>query len=185
VVGLAQQGKGEYLKPRASGSQASLGGWNYPVRESRLSLAVLDLASAVLCCGHRHALLAEPRVFAPAQDSLEVGNGRHGRKLTPAQTLAHFALYSVTSSPLILGNDVRNMSADDMSAVSNRDAIMVNQAWAGLAGDMLHYSQFSPVNASRRRVCRLWPRPRPATFGACGRMARRTRVCSAVASQPR
>jgi hypothetical protein len=30
-------------------------------------------------------------------------------------------------SPLILGNDVRNMSADDLSIVTNRDAIMVNQ----------------------------------------------------------
>ena len=60
-------------------------------------------------------------------DSLEVGNARRGRHLTPAETRAHFALYCVTSSPLILGNDVRNMSADDLSVVSNARAIAVNQ----------------------------------------------------------
>ena len=45
-------------------------------------------------------------------DSLEVGNAKHGRSLTPDEARAHFALWCITSSPLILGNDVRNMSAD-------------------------------------------------------------------------
>ena len=45
-------------------------------------------------------------------DSLEIGNARHGRPLTPSEARAHFSLWCITSSPLILGNDVRNMSAD-------------------------------------------------------------------------
>ena len=57
--------------------------------------------------------------------------------------------------PLILGNDVRNMSADDLAVVSNRDAIAVNQAWAGFAGDMLNHSQYPPTNASRRNTTQL------------------------------
>ena len=71
-------------------------------------------------------------------DSLEIGNSHRGQPLTPAEARAHFALYCVTSSPLILGNDVRNMSADDLAIVTNKDAIAVNQAWAGFAGDMLN-----------------------------------------------
>lgn len=99
-------------------------------------------------------------------DSLEIGNKHRGVGLTPAQARAHFSLYCVTSSPLILGNDVRNMSADDFAIVSNRDAIRVNQAWAGFAGDMLNYSQHPPVNPSKSNVTQVpalsvWWKPLP------------------------
>ena len=36
--------------------------------------------------------------------------------------------------------------------VSNREAIAVNQAWAGFAGDMLNASLYPPKNASLRNV---------------------------------
>lgn len=39
-------------------------------------------------------------------DFLEVGNGM----LTEGEMRAHFSLWCVTSSPLIAGNDIRNMS---------------------------------------------------------------------------
>jgi hypothetical protein len=99
-------------------------------------------------------------------DSLEVGNGRRGKKLTPSETRAHFSLWCITSSPLMLGNDVRNMSADDLTVVTNKDAIMVNQAWSGFAGDMLNYSLYPPVNASKKNVTELpqlsvWWKPLP------------------------
>ena len=41
------------------------------------------------------------------------------------------------------------MSADDLAVVSNKLAIMVNQDWAGFAGDMLNYSQYPPFNATK------------------------------------
>ena len=85
-------------------------------------------------------------------DSLEVGNARRGVHLTPSETRAHFALYCITSSPLILGNDVRNMSVDDLAVVSNTRAISVNQDWAGFAGDMLNYTLYPPVNATRLNI---------------------------------
>jgi hypothetical protein len=75
--------------------------------------------------------------------------------LTPSETRAHFSLYCITSSPLILGNDVRNMSADDLAVVSNTLAIGVNQAWAGFAGDMLNYSQYPPANATKANVTQV------------------------------
>ena len=99
-------------------------------------------------------------------DSLEVGNGHRGQKLSPSETRAHFSMWCITSSPLILGNDVRNMSADDLAVVSNAAAIGVNQAWAGFAGDMLNYSQYPPANSSRHNATNVpaqsvWWKPLP------------------------
>ena len=104
-------------------------------------------------------------------DSLEVGNARRGVGLTPGEARAHFSLWCVTSSPLILGMDVRNISADDLAVVSNRDAIGVNQAWAGYAGDMLNASQFPPKNASLVNITQLpqlsvWWKPLPNASAA-------------------
>lgn len=98
--------------------------------------------------------------------SLEIGNSRRGTGLTPAQARAHFSLWSITSSPLILGNDVRNISADDLAVVSNIDAIFVNQAWAGFAGDLLNYSLYPPANASKVNITQVprqsvWWKPLP------------------------
>ena len=39
--------------------------------------------------------------------------------------------------------------------MSNRDAIYVNQVWSGFAGDMLNYTQYPPVNASKRNVTQV------------------------------
>ena len=77
----------------------------------------------------------------------------------------------MTSSPLFLGNDVRNMSADDLAVVSNKLAIGVNQAWAGFAGDMLNYSQYPPANATKHNVTQVpalsvWWKPLPNNSAA-------------------
>ena len=74
-------------------------------------------------------------------------------------------------SPLILGNDVRNMSADDLAVVSNKLAIDVNQGWAGFAGDMLNYSQYPPKNESKHNVTQVpalsvWWKPLPNNSAA-------------------
>jgi hypothetical protein len=39
--------------------------------------------------------------------------------------------------------------------VSNKDAINVNQAWAGFAGDMLNASQHGPLNVTKSNYSRL------------------------------
>ena len=104
-------------------------------------------------------------------DSLEVGNARRGVGLTPSEARAHFSLWCVTSSPLILGMDVRSISADDLAVVSNRDAVAVSQAWAGFAGDMLNFSHFPPQNASVVNITQLpqlsvWWKPLPNASAA-------------------
>ncbi|EEB07832.1 alpha-galactosidase [Schizosaccharomyces japonicus yFS275] len=56
-------------------------------------------------------------------DSLEVGNGG----MTYDEYVTHFTVWAILKSPLMLGNDVSAMSDQDLSIVSNRDLITINQ----------------------------------------------------------
>lgn len=47
--------------------------------------------------------------------------------LTYEEQKVHFALWCIMSSPLMLGNDPRNMSADEIAIITNKDAIAINQ----------------------------------------------------------
>ena len=62
-------------------------------------------------------------------DMLEVGNG-----LSVNQDRAHFTMWCMMASPLILGNDVRNMSAETKAILTNRDLIAINQDKLGVQG---------------------------------------------------
>ena len=99
-------------------------------------------------------------------DSLEIGNSRRGVQLTPGQARAHFSLWCVTSQPLFLGMDIRNITQDDLSVVSNPHAIAVDQAWAGFAGDMLNFSHYPPADPQKNNYTVLpqgsvWWKPLP------------------------
>lgn len=63
-------------------------------------------------------------------DMLQVGNGG----LTAAENVAHFSLWSLLSSPLLLGNDLRSVPANTMSVISNAEVVAVNQDWGGSQG---------------------------------------------------
>jgi alpha-galactosidase len=67
------------------------------------------------------AQYAKPGAWNDA-DMLEVGNGM---SLTEDQT--HFALWCMMASPLLAGNDVRNMNASIRDILTNREVIAVNQ----------------------------------------------------------
>lgn len=65
-------------------------------------------------------------------DMLEVGNG----KLTAEENKAHFSLWCMMASPLILGNDIRKFVSDDakpiaddpvLKIVTNKDLIAIDQ----------------------------------------------------------
>src|SRR6476469_5101895 len=62
-------------------------------------------------------------------DMLEVGNG-----LTPAQNRSHFSLWSILAAPLIAGNDLRSMTEETRSVLTNKDVIAVNQDVLGIQG---------------------------------------------------
>lgn len=54
---------------------------------------------------------------------LEIGNG----VLNPVEERTHFALWCFAKAPLILGNDLSSMTADQVSIVSNKNLIALNQ----------------------------------------------------------
>lgn len=55
-------------------------------------------------------------------DMLEVGNG-----MSEGEDRAHFSMWCMFSAPLILGNDLRQMSDATLAIVSNADAIAIDQ----------------------------------------------------------
>lgn len=56
-------------------------------------------------------------------DMLEVGNGG----MTDAEYVAHFSMWAIVKSPLILGNDLRKIQPADLAIISNPAVIAVNQ----------------------------------------------------------
>ena len=65
-------------------------------------------------------------------DMLEVGNG-----MTENEDRAHFTMWCMMASPLILGNDLRNMSDATRNIIMNKDMIAIDQDTLGIQG--LHY----------------------------------------------
>eukprot|EP00937_MAST-01D_sp_MAST-1D-sp2_P001739 g1739.t1 len=84
--------------------------------------------------------LARPGTWA-YPDMMEVG-----RMASPAEDRTHFGAWVITSSPLILGYDLNDDSVTDKiwSVISNKEAIAINQAWAGHPGRLV--KQFNPGN---------------------------------------
>ena len=62
-------------------------------------------------------------------DMLEVGNG-----MKTNEDRAHFAMWCMMASPLILGNDIRNMSQETKDIIMNKEIIAVNQDTLGVQG---------------------------------------------------
>jgi alpha-galactosidase len=62
-------------------------------------------------------------------DMLEVGNG-----MSVSEDRAHFTLWCMMAAPLILGNDLTNMSEETLAIITNRDVIAINQDPLGIQG---------------------------------------------------
>lgn len=63
-------------------------------------------------------------------DMLEVGNGG----MTDTEYRAHFSLWALMAAPLLAGNDLRDMSEETISILTNPDVIAVNQDPLGIQG---------------------------------------------------
>lgn len=86
---------------------------------------------SVLDCIKRTAPL---RAYAGAghwndPDMLECGNG-----MSDNEDRAHFAMWCMMASPLILGNDIRTMSEATKQIIMNKEMIAVNQDTLGIQG---------------------------------------------------
>ena len=66
-------------------------------------------------------------------DMLEVGNGG----MSATEYKSHFSLWCIMASPLIAGNDVRNMDSTTKAILTNKEAIAVNQDSAGIQGQRI------------------------------------------------
>ncbi|KAG7012859.1 hypothetical protein SDJN02_25612, partial [Cucurbita argyrosperma subsp. argyrosperma] len=56
-------------------------------------------------------------------DMLEVGNGG----MTKEEYRVHFSIWAISKAPLLLGNDLREISEDPMEIIGNSEVISVNQ----------------------------------------------------------
>lgn len=63
-------------------------------------------------------------------DMLEVGNGG----MTYQEYRAHFSIWALMKAPLLIGCDVRNMTAETIELLSNAEVIAVNQDSLGVQG---------------------------------------------------
>ena len=78
--------------------------------------------------------------------------------LTLAEGATNFALWCVTSAPLLLGFDVTKVTDAVLKVVTNEGAIAVNQQWAGSAGDRVWGSTATALEA--------WLKPQPGSTHA-------------------
>jgi alpha-galactosidase len=90
---------------------------------------------SVMDCIHKNDTLREyaGRGHWNDPDMLECGNG-----MTVSEDRAHFTMWCMMASPLILGNDIRNMSQDTKAIITNKEMIAVNQDSLGVQA--WHYS---------------------------------------------
>lgn len=62
-------------------------------------------------------------------DMMEVGND-----FTDAENRSHFVMWSMLTSPLILGNDVRSVDEETLKTLTNKEVVAVNQDKLGIQG---------------------------------------------------
>ena len=62
-------------------------------------------------------------------DMLEVGNG-----MKAGEDRAHFGMWAMLASPLMLGNDVRTMSQTTLDILGNKEVIAIDQDTLGIQG---------------------------------------------------
>lgn len=94
-------------------------------------------------------------------DMLEVGNGG----MTYQEYRAHFSIWALMKAPLLVGCDVRNMTAETYQILTNQEVVAVNQDRLGVQGRKIHVTGTEgclqvwagPLSGSRLVVA-LWNR---------------------------
>jgi hypothetical protein len=79
---------------------------------------------------------------------LEVGNGG----MTDAEYVTHFSLWAISKAPLLIGCDVRNMSAATLATLTNPEVIAVNQDPLGVQGKKVAFQPSKLLNVSSDAV---------------------------------
>uniref|UniRef100_A0A1J3JBI8 Alpha-galactosidase n=1 Tax=Noccaea caerulescens TaxID=107243 RepID=A0A1J3JBI8_NOCCA len=103
-------------------------------------------------------------------DMLEVGNGG----MTYEEYRGHYSIWALMKAPLLIGCDVRNMTAETFEILSNKEVIAVNQDPLGVQGRKIQVNGgddcqqvWSGPLSGDRMVVALWNRcSEPATIAA-------------------
>ncbi|KAK6131843.1 hypothetical protein DH2020_034417 [Rehmannia glutinosa] len=106
----------------------------------------------------------------PDPDMLEVGNGG----MTYQEYRAHFSIWALMKAPLVIGCDVRNMTAETYEILTNEEVIAVNQDPLGVQGRKVDtygpdgcYQIWAGPLTEQRTVVAFWNRcSKPATITA-------------------
>ena len=80
---------------------------------------------------------------------------------TPEANLAHFGMWSIVSSPLILGMNLSDKNAMDISwpVVTNREVVAVNQNWNGHPGKLVREYYPAPGEDGPAKGIFAWALP--------------------------
>jgi alpha-galactosidase len=94
-------------------------------------------------------------------DMLEVGNG----KLSYDENVTHFSMWAMMAAPLLAGNDLRIMSPEVLSILTNKAVIQVNQDPMGKQGHKVAEVSgvqiwMKPLSGDRWAICLLNPKGR-------------------------
>lgn len=94
-------------------------------------------------------------------DMLEVGNGG----MTYQEYRAHFSIWALMKAPLLIGCDVRNITAETFKILSNKEVIAVNQDPLGVQGRKVSVAEKDGCSqvwagplSGKRLVVALWNR---------------------------
>ncbi|MEI8006099.1 MAG: glycoside hydrolase family 27 protein [Bacteroidota bacterium] len=98
-------------------------------------------------------------------DMLEVGNG----VLTPSEERLHISMWSMFSSPLMAGNDLRNMGKETLEILTNKEVLAIDQDKLGISatrwmkyGDLEIW--FKPLEGGAYAFCFINRGPQPLNF---------------------
>ena len=83
-------------------------------------------------------------LLLPVKLDLEVGNGG----MTDAEYVSHFSLWAISKAPLLIGCDVRNLSTETLTTLTNREVIAVNQDALGVQGKKVAFALSQLTNES-------------------------------------
>ncbi|XP_010525385.1 PREDICTED: alpha-galactosidase 3 [Tarenaya hassleriana] len=103
-------------------------------------------------------------------DMLEVGNGG----MTYQEYRGHFSIWALMKAPLLIGCDIRNMTAETFEILSNKEVIAINQDPLGVQGRRVNVNGedgceqvWAGPLSGNRLVVALWNRcSKPATITA-------------------
>ncbi|SCU79803.1 LANO_0A07536g1_1 [Lachancea nothofagi CBS 11611] len=88
-------------------------------------------------------------------DCLEVGVG----SLTDDEEVAHFSMWSIVKSPLVIGADVNKLDSTSYSVYANPAVIAINQDPAGVPATRIWRKQVPQVDGNGKGEIQLWSGP--------------------------